>query len=106
MIATFKYVIQCMAATFALRVAERGEYASVPTAPMPEGYKRALEAQKASRVAVAPDYSEQMGMIRQIRKDHAPLMDALAAFERVSVRDAEILTALAASEAADRELGG
>lgn len=43
---TYLYVIVCMRKTFEDRVAMHGEYPVITPPPIPEGYKKALEAQR------------------------------------------------------------
>jgi hypothetical protein len=46
---TVLYFIACMRKTFEDRVAVYGEYPTQPTAPIPQGYKKALEAQRLAK---------------------------------------------------------
>lgn len=47
---TYLYIIACMRKTFEDRVAVHGEYPELATPPMPEGYKKALQAQRISKI--------------------------------------------------------
>lgn len=46
---TYLYVQACMRKTFEDRVVVHGEYPVITPPPMPEGYKKALEAQRKAK---------------------------------------------------------